>query len=176
VALRLQAGDTPLCAEAFDLPGCGSRRGRFGSVQPRCHRDVRRRSRRFGHDRDRLRRPFQRRTIMPMIAAMRPDLVRKYVLVSCIAPPPGQTIIELMTGVWKELGSAQPAGSGLDMHRAMFCNDMTDAYVQAFMARLGQDHWPTHQAMPQTDWCYDPLADKDSTFMICMQDRALIPA
>jgi pimeloyl-ACP methyl ester carboxylesterase len=177
-ALRLQAGHVPFRAEAFDLPGCGAKRG----VDTSCltNRDV---AAAFaaelaasgmtdiilvGHS--------NAGATLPMIAETCPELVRRFVFLSCIAPAPGQTIVEVMKDVWARLGSGPPgAQDSLALQRNMFCNDMTEAQIPAFLAKLGKDRWPTPQALMESDWCYDHLADKASTFVICMRDRALVP-
>jgi pimeloyl-ACP methyl ester carboxylesterase len=106
------------------------------------------------------------------VAERRPDLVRRYVYVSCIAPPPGETILEVMRPrhVIDTGNTAQNPGARL---RQMFCSDMDEAYASAFMAKLGHDHWPTPQALTETAWRYDHLQNRAATYVMCLQDQAL---
>ena len=173
-ALTLQGGDA-VRATAFDLPGCGAKRGQDTSQL--TVRDV---AGRFvadlaasgmtdivlvGHS--------NAGTIMPLVAEMRPDLIRRYIYVSCMAAPPGQTIREVMAAKPAH-GERSESLSGGRL-REMFCNDMTDDEATAFMAKLGQDSWPTLQALGETDWRYDHLAGKPATYIICLKDQALAP-
>jgi hypothetical protein len=43
------------------------------------------------------------------------------------------------------------------------------------MAKLGFDAWSTLASLQESDWRYDHLADKPSTFVHCLHDRAETP-
>lgn len=171
-ALHAQMPGTGLRAHAFDLPGCGQNRGMDTSAL--SVRDV---AEYFiadlaqadlgpcvlvGHS--------NAGTILPLVAARRPDLVRRFVYISCIAPPPGKTISEVMRPRHAIGNEGEDQATRL---RRMFCNDMAAAQADAFMARLGQDHWPTLRALGETGWDYGHLADRRASYVLCRQDQAL---
>jgi pimeloyl-ACP methyl ester carboxylesterase len=170
-----QQGGGKLRVLAFDHPGCGTRRGQNTSgLTVRDVADV------FiadlldsgmkdivlvGHS--------NAGTILPIVAAKTPHLIRRYVYVSCISPPPGVTIRQVMSEGRNKLVIDDTVSGGRLRH--MFCNDMSPDYADAFMARLGRDSWPTLKALDETEWAYDHLAGKPSTYVICLQDQALPP-
>jgi len=171
-ALEQQGGDE-LRVVAFDHPGCGSKRARDTSglsvddVAEEFVADLLGSGMRdiilVGHS--------NAGTIMPKVAAMAPHLLRRYVYVSCIAPPPGASVRQVMSeGRHNSITRETLSGGRL---RDMFCNDMAPDFADAFMAKLGQDSWPTLRALDETVWAYDHLADKPSTYIICLQDQAL---
>ena len=123
--------------------------------------------------------------ILPIAAALRPDLIRRIVYVTCSAPPPGKSGMELFgTGEqgrrddeigWPGAGGL--AGDPATRARLMFCNDMAQADADAFLARLGDDRWPTLAAVSdERDWPYDHLAAIPSTYIVCLRDLSLPPA
>ncbi|EQB32392.1 hypothetical protein M529_09095 [Sphingobium ummariense RL-3] len=59
--------------------------------------------------------------------------------------------------------------------RLMFCNDMAPAQADAFVAKLGQDHWPP-DALTVSDWRYDHLTECTGTYVLCLADQAVSPA
>lgn len=160
---------------AFDLPGCGRKRD-----QDTSQLTVRAVAEAFvadladsglkdmvlvGHS--------NAGTILPLVAEMRPDLIRRYVYISCIAPPPGESIRGMITKR-RAVAATDDTLSGGRL-QDMFCNDMPEDYSAAFMAKLGFDKWPTLEALNETDWRYDHLADKRATYVICLQDQAEVP-
>ncbi|MET0239038.1 MAG: alpha/beta hydrolase [Sphingobium sp.] len=172
-ALKAQGGER-VRAVAFDMPGCGAKRD--ADVSGLSVRDA---AAVFiadlansgltdiilvGHS--------NAGTILPLVAAQRPDLIRRYVYLSCIAPPPGQSVLDVMRQGRPD--AQQSSISGGKLHD-MFCNDMDPAYAEAFMGKLHSDHWPTPAVLPETDWVYDHLADKATSYIVCMKDRALLP-
>jgi pimeloyl-ACP methyl ester carboxylesterase len=173
-ALGQQLGGVGFRAKAFDLPGCGAKRSQDTSrltvsdVAEAFITDLSQSGLEpcilIGHS--------NAGTILPLVAARRPDLVRRYVYVSCIAPPPGETILEVMRPRHVIDAGAQNPGVRL---RQMFCNDMGEAYAAAFMAKLGHDHWPAPQALTETAWRYDHLQNHPATYVMCLQDQALPP-
>jgi pimeloyl-ACP methyl ester carboxylesterase len=169
-ALRQQGGSA-VNAVAFDLAGCGANRGEDTSaltveqVATRFVEDLAASGMRdivlVGHS--------NAGTIMPIVARQRPDLIRRYVYVSCIAPPPGTSIWEMrMAG--HDLSADRQAM--LDRLRGMFCNDMAPDYAEAFLAKLGFDAWPNLASLQERGWQYDHLAGLPSTYVFCLQDRA----
>ena len=166
-ALGRQMGGAGYRATAFDLPGCGAKQ--WMDVAGLSVSDV---AEDFiadlaasGLENCVLVGHSNAGTILPLVAARRPDLVRRFVYVSCVAPAPGQSVSELM----------RPRhGGGYDL-RQMFCNDMGEAQAAAFLAKLGHDRWPTLPALAETDWDYAPLAGVAASYVICRQDQALTP-
>ena len=111
---------------------------------------------------------------MPSMILARPDLFSRAVLVSCVAPDPGLTTIE-MTGT-KIHGGSHPfndtALSVRDRYRAMFCNDMGHAQAEAFLDKLGPDQWP-RSCYSQSEWRHDHLRDLPVSYVLCLQDAIL---
>lgn len=169
-AMETQLGGAAFQARAFDLPGCGANRHidtsrlSVSDVAEAFTTDLAA----SGLENCILVGHSNAGTIMPRVAELRPDLVRRYVYISCMAAPPGQSISELM-GI-----SAPPAPD--EMHerlRRMFCNDMGEAQTAAFLAKLGADSWPTLPALAETGWRYDHLRDADASYVVCLRDQAL---
>jgi pimeloyl-ACP methyl ester carboxylesterase len=180
-ALHRQTGGEFGRAIALDAPGCGEKRGRntaglnvddvvtdlLADISAAGLRDVVL----VGHS--------QAGTILPRLVEKQPDLFRRLVYVSCIAPLPGQTIMQ-------QLGSSQHGTNQyevgwpfdpktVDPRRRpalMFCNDMTEAEGAAFLSKLGQDTWPA-QSMTASDWRYDHLGSVPSTYVVCLRDGIL---
>ena len=176
-ALHHQAHGATVQAKAFDLPGCGEKRGM--DVSQLTVRDV---AAQFiadlaqadlapcvlvGHS--------NAGTILPLVAGLRPELVRRYVYVSCIAPPPGVTVSEVMRPRHAIADGATGETQAARLRR-MFCNDMDEGQADDFMAKLGHDHWPTLEALNETGWDYEQLADRAASYVICTKDQALPPA
>lgn len=170
-ALKLQAGEE-VCALAADLPGCGLKRD-----QDTTNLTVRDAAASFiedlvtsgmtdivlvGHS--------NAGTILPKVAEVRPDLVRKYVYVSCVVPPEGTSIMQLLRTKPSHVVHDQVPSAG--KLAEMLCSDMAEEDTSQFMAKLGADLWPTLTALDESDWRYDHLHDKNSTYVICLQDQA----
>lgn len=174
-ALERQGGEA-VKVIAFDLPGCGAKRGQDTSklavrdvaaafvadLEASGMRDIML----VGHS--------NAGTILPLVAEMRPDLIRRYIYVSCIAPAPGVSIWD-MKMAHRDMSDGKSAGVSGGRLREMFANDMDPDYADAFMAKLGHDRWPTLDVLHERGWRYDHLADKPATFVICLQDRAETP-
>jgi pimeloyl-ACP methyl ester carboxylesterase len=170
-------------ALALDAPGCGAKRGRDTSavsvadIAAELIADIEAAGLSevvlVGHS--------QAGTILPLLAEARPELFARLVYVSCCAPLPGQTILEMMGSSNRgenpdEVGWIVPlsADSPVERYRAMFCNDMAEAEADAFLARLGQDMWP-RTSIEYRDWDYAHLAAVPSRFILCEQDTSLPP-
>lgn len=174
-ALAQQLGGANFRAQAFDLPGCGGKRN--ADIAQLTVRDVAAvfvsELAQSGLEDCILIGHSNAGTILPIVAALRPDLVRRYVYLSCIVPPPGQSIREVMRPR-HDIGAAPPTDMGARL-RQMFCNDMGQAEADGFLAKLGHDHWPTVQALGETGWRYEQLQDCAATYVICLRDQALPP-
>ena len=59
-----------------------------------------------------------------------------------------------------------------ERYRLMFCNDM-GADTEAFLDKLGKDHWPTLAAVQETNWPYDHLSGMPATYVVCLKDQIL---
>jgi len=166
---------------ALDAPGCGNKRGRnttslgVDDVVTELLADITAKGMRdiilVGHS--------QAGTILPRLAERQPDLFRRLVYVSTIAPPPGQNILQQMGsgrhGSNKdEVGWPFDPGTIEDHQRysLMFCNDMSDAEASAFIDKLGYDSWPM-QTMSASDWRYGHLSRIASTYVVCLRDAIL---
>jgi RimJ/RimL family protein N-acetyltransferase len=87
--------------------------------------------------------------VLPRMAASAPELFRRLVHVSTIAPDPGADVIEMsarrMTDDRSEavnrsfFDEAMPAAERFGLK---FCNDMNPAQASQFLAKLGHDNWP----------------------------------
>lgn len=168
-------------ALALDAPGCGAKRGRdtahldsdavidefLADIEAKQMRDIVL----VGHS--------QAGTILPRLVERRPDLFRRLVYVSCIAPAPGQNIMQQM-GSSLQGSNENEVGWPFDpralepreRYARMFCNDMNTAAADNFLAKLGTDTWPM-QTMTASDWRCDHLSDIPSTYVICLQDQVL---
>jgi pimeloyl-ACP methyl ester carboxylesterase len=109
--------------------------------------------------------------MLPLLAERRPDLFRRIVYVSCAAPLPGQTIVQM---VGEEIGWPLDPETSSDEERwrVMFCNDMAEAQASDFISRLGFDMWPDLVTFG-TEWRYDHLGAVPSTYILCLQDGIL---
>lgn len=166
---------------ALDGPGCGAKRGRdtgamsFDEITRELVADIEASGMSdvilVGHS--------QAGTHLPRMVELRPDLFAALVYVSCIAPDPGLTVIE-MTG--EKIHGTANGGNGhpfLDSslsveerYRAMFCNDMTEAAAAAFVAKLGEDGWPM-ACYGEREWRYDHLQSVPSSYVLCLADAIL---
>ena len=174
-ALRTQAGPQAKCL-ALDAPGCGTKRGRdtsaitFDQITAELVADIQAAGLRdvvlVGHS--------QAGIHMPAVIAAAPELFRRAVFVSCVAPDPGLTVIE-MTGEKIHAGNHpfnDAALSTRDRYRAMFCNDMPDEQAEAFLDGLGADQWPAASYV-ERGWTYDHLGHLPVSYVLCLQDAIL---
>ncbi len=167
---------------ALDVPGCGTRRGRdttdlpFAAIADELLADIEGQGLSdvvlIGHS--------QGGTVMARLAALRPELFRRLVFVSCVAPDAGQTVVDAPMEIH---GTGKTSLSGvfgnpdvpvIEQYRAMFCNDMDEAQAEAFLANLGEDQWPA-SSYAQDQWQYDHLADIPVSYVVCLQDAILTP-
>jgi pimeloyl-ACP methyl ester carboxylesterase len=119
--------------------------------------------------------------ILPRVAAIAPGLIRRLVYLTCTAPPPDTGFRALMgNGLHGENPDkvgwpVDPSTTSADArYRLMFCNDMTEEFATAFLARMGKDEWPM-DVLTRTDHRYDHLASVPSTYVMCLRDNGLPP-
>lgn len=174
-ALARQSGGAARCL-VLDGPGCGTKRGRdtlalsFDAITRELIADVAASGMTgavlVGHS--------QAGVHMPAMIAAAPELFSAAVFVSCVAPDPGLTVIE-MTGE-KIHGGAHPFNDATlsvrDRYRAMFCNDMDPAQAEAFLDKLGEDQWPA-ACYAHRDWAYDHLSSLPVSYVLCLEDAIL---
>ncbi len=180
-ALMAQAGEGAHRALALDGPGCGTKRGRdtsticFDEINRELVQDIEAAGLRdvvlVGHS--------QAGTHMPAMAALRPDLFRQLIFVSCIAPDPGLTVIEMTGKRMREAGDTDGSKALTDesmsmreRYRVMFCNDMALDQTEAFLDKLGHDGWP-RSCYAQSEWHYDHLAGLPASYVLCLRDAIL---
>jgi len=176
-ALQAQSGGAHRCL-ALDGPGCGAKRGidtsayDFDAITAELVGDVEA----AGYADAVLIGHSQAGIHMPAMLALRPGLFRQVIFVTCTAPDPGLTVIQ-MTGERVHKG-AHPFNdtsiSVRDRYRAMFCNEMDADQAEAFLDRLGPDQWPAC-CYSQNEWPYDHLAELPVSFVLCLQDSILPP-
>lgn len=179
-AIAAQSGGAARCL-ALDAPGCGVKRGRdtaalshqdttlelVADIELAGMRDVVL----VGHS--------QAGCNLPLMAQMRPDLFARLVFVSCIAPDPGLTTLEMTANRVQAAGDTAVSRAYLsdtvpwaERYRLMFCNDMAPDETETFLAKLGADQWPA-SAYTQTEWAYDHLAALPVSYVLCLQDAIL---
>lgn len=175
-ALTAQAGAGAHRTLALDGPGCGAKRGRdtsaitFDEITAELVADIEAAGLRdvvlVGHS--------QAGAHMPAMVLLQPDLFRQLIFVTCTAPDPGLTVIQ-MTGerVHKERHPFHDSDLPVrERYRAMFCNDMGPAQADAFLDKLGPDQWPA-ACYAHWHWSYDHLADLPVSYVLCLTDAIL---
>lgn len=179
-ALKAQSGGKVRCL-ALDIPGCGVKRERdtgeivFADIARELAQDIKAAGMNnvvlVGHS--------QAGTVLPAIYAHRPELFAKLIFVSCIAPDPGLTVVEMTAKRMREHGNTEGsralADESLPMrerYRVMFCNDMEPAEADAFLDKLGKDGWPP-SSYDAADWNYDHLAAVPVSYVLCERDAIL---
>jgi pimeloyl-ACP methyl ester carboxylesterase len=174
-ALQAQSGGAARCL-ALDAPGCGTKRGRdtadiaFADITSELVEDIEAAAMQdvvlVGHS--------QAGMHMPAMFALKPDLFSRLIFVSCIAPDPGLTTIE-MTGTRIHGGQHPFSDQSLpvrERYRLMFCNDMVSDQAELFLDKLGPDGWP-RSCYAETDWRYDHLANVPVSYVLCLSDSIL---
>lgn len=167
---------------ALDVPGCGTKRGAdtaetgFDEIVTELLGDIAAAGMReivlVGHS--------QAGTVIPRMAALRPELFRRLIYVSCVAPEPGVDAQAAAANLHEAgdtvLGRAfgNPEVPLREQFRMMFCNDMSAEAGEAFLDKLFQDHWPP-SAYTETAWRYDHLGAIPASYVICLADTILPP-
>lgn len=168
-------------ALALDVPGCGAKRGRdtaaigpdeiaaelVGDIEAAGFGDVVL----VGHS--------QAGTVLPRLLQLRPGLFRRLVYVSCVAPLPGQTVLNHRDsalpsdkgGAVKASPSAAPRDTRAFFLQS-FCNDMSPDQAEDFLGRLGKDSWPD-RSYTATDWRYDHLGATPASYFVSLRDAAV---
>lgn len=182
-AITARSGGRARCL-ALDAPGCGLKRGRdtasiaFDEIARELVADVEAGGLRdvvlVGHS--------QAGMTLPQMAEFAPGLFRKLIFVTCSMPLPGKSTLDQM-GNSRHGESEDEVGWPVDPEtstmeerfRAMFCNDMTPAQADAFLAKLGKDMWPPC-CYAYSDWQTAHLAEMPVTYVHCLKDMALTPA
>ena len=183
-ALAQQMHGREYRAEAFDLPGCGRRRGEDVS-----NLSVREVAEAFAADLAAsgmtdviLVGHSNAGTILPRVALRLPHLIRHIVYVSCLAPAPGQSVRQLVSagpsaGIddsADRTGDRTLVPSRKHLQR-IFCNDMSEEEATRFLSKLGRDMSPTLRSMDEQDWRYDHLQKVSGTYVVCLRDQTLPP-
>lgn len=184
-AIRLQDGSNARRIVALDVPGCGAKRGRdtasidHAAVVEELAGDLDRAGLSgallVGHS--------QGGTVLPRLSAARPDRVARTAYVACFAPPEGQTVTAMM-GTSVHGADPHTVGWPLDpattppneLFKAMFCNDMSTADADAFLATLGSDTWPAACGAVETTWGYAEARAVPAVYVITLRDAILPPA
>lgn len=176
-ALQRQAGAGFGRALVLDVPGCGAKRGRAtealgpDEVAAELHAEIEAAGFRdallVGHS--------QAGTVLPRLIELGPQLFRRAIYVSAIAPLPGQTVMDFRDSLPASDAAATPASLPDDpraLFRTLFCNDMGAAETEVFLAKLGADAWPpaTYTA---SNWRYAHLAETPASYVICLRDAVL---
>lgn len=167
---------------ALDGPGCGAKRGRdtsqltFEEINRELVADIEA----AGFEDVVLVGHSQAGTHLPAMLVLRPGLFRKLVFVTCIAPDPGLTVLEMSAKRMREQGHTAGSNALTDetlpmreRYRIMFCNDMDGRQADAFLDKLGFDQWPA-ACYTWTDWPYDHLAKVPVSYVLC-EDDAILP-
>jgi pimeloyl-ACP methyl ester carboxylesterase len=169
---------------ALDVPGCGAKRARdtsaieFDDIARELIADIDATGMRdvvlVGHS--------QAGMPIPRMVEFAPTLFSRLVYVTCSAPPPGISVLELIGNCLhgeREDNVGYPldprATSFQERFAVMFCNDMSVSDGDAFLAKLGHDNWPM-SSYTYRDWRYDHMGAVRSTYVLCEQDMSLPPA
>jgi pimeloyl-ACP methyl ester carboxylesterase len=181
-ALISQAGSRPIRTLALDVPGCGTKRGRGTSqlgaedVASELISDLERANLKdlvlVGHS--------LAGTLLPLMAAAKPQLFKRLIYISCSAPLPGQSVRTMMGSCirgsnkdeveWPLDPKIHDIQSQLPV---MFGNDMNQEQLASFMSQLGEDQWPEQVSLKVRNWRYDHLDATPSSYVVCLKDNIL---
>jgi pimeloyl-ACP methyl ester carboxylesterase len=146
-ALQSQTGNTATVI-ALDVPGCGTKRSRASEMLD--NNDI---ARELIDDIEQaglsdvvLVGHSQAGQVLPLMAALKPELFRRLIYVSCSIPLVGQTVLQMM-GRGKHDDNDDEVGFPFDpkaealseRYPLMFCNDMSEQQSADFLGKLGQD-------------------------------------
>jgi pimeloyl-ACP methyl ester carboxylesterase len=168
----------------LDVPGCGTKRDRdislldIGDIARELVAEIAAADLQnvvlVGHS--------QAGMLIPRMVECAPASFDRLVYVTCSAPPPGTSIMQLLgEGVHGQRDDC--VGWPLDekttpmteLFREMFCTQMSAHEQDAFLAKLLRDTWPPKTYL-QTDWHYDHLTARPASYVVCDRDRSLPPA
>lgn len=168
-ALRQQTSEAFGRALVLDVPGCGSKRGRstedIGPEQ--IARELLSDLESAGMDEVVLVGHSQAGTILPLMVQLQPRRFRRVIYVSCIAPAPGETVMEFSRTTLRK-----PFEEEAPDFAALFCNDMSSAQSSAFLAKLGRDAWPP-RTYADAPWRYDGLGAIPASYICCLRDATV---
>ncbi len=176
---RLRAGGAQVMA--LDVPGCGTKRGRdidgidVDAIAAELLADIALLDQPIlvGHS--------LAGAILPRMAEQSSGQIGRLVYLSCTAPLADKTFLDQM-GLGLHGANEEQVGWPVDImtssledrYRLMFCNDMTTQDADAFLARLGEDNWPS-DVFERSDWRYDHLRAVPSSYIVCEADQSLPP-
>lgn len=179
-ALRAEGGEKVGVTLALDAPGCGAKRGRMtgGLAMAEVVEEFLAEIEATGAEKFVLVGHSQAGQALPLMARARPELFRRLVYVTCSAPLPGQSVMQMMgTGL-----RGNPAEVGWPLDPAVstqaerfaitFCNDMASDQASDFLSKLGADNWPA-LTYSETGWHYDGLGVVPASYVKCLRDEAL---
>lgn len=179
-AIRQQTNDAVECL-ALDGPGCGSKRERdtagmtFEAVNLELVADIEAAKLvdvvLIGHS--------QAGIHLPAMTAIRPELFSRLIFVAAIAPDPGLSMIDTVreqmldpAQVDNDKPAFDPQLTPMENYRDMFCSDMGPSQTEAFLDRLGDDHWPL-SCSTQNQWSRGHLSNFAVSYIVCWRDRSL---
>lgn len=170
---------------ALDVPGCGTKRERetLGLTVDEVADELLNDIAAAGVGEVILVGHSQSGTMLPVLWARQPPgLIRKLIYLTCCAPLPGQSVLDMMgTGLHgshpDEVGwPLDPATHGKEEQRLLtLCNDMEAGAARDFLARLDQDSWPMAVTI-WPHWCYDHLPGVPASYILCERDGILPPS
>lgn len=169
---------------ALDVPGCGTKRDRdvssldIGDIANELVSEIAASGMQsvvlVGHS--------QAGMLMPRMVEYAPASFERLVFVTCSAPPPGTSIMQLIgEGVQGQrddcVGWAldEKTTPMIELFREMFCTGMTADEQETFLAKLLHDSWPP-KTYTQSDWRYDHLDPGPASYIVCERDKSLPPA
>lgn len=180
----LSAQPDPARCLALDVPGCGTKRDRdtsslgIGDIARELVAEIAASGMQsvvlVGHS--------QAGLLLPRMVEYAPATFERLVYVSCSAPPPGTSIMQLI-GEGLQGQRDDCVGWALDekttpmieLFREMFCTGMSAEEQETFLAKLLHDSWPP-KTYTQSDWRYDHLTSPPASYVLCARDRSLPPA
>ena len=180
-AMRRQDDGTLGQLLTLDVPGCGSKRQQRTDSLTIQHvaADLVADIEKAGLTQVVLVGHSQAGQVLPFMARLRPDIFRQLVYVTCSAPLPGQTVLQMMGDSRRGTSStevgwpADPLTAGMSKAAAtLCCNDMNPEQASAFLAKLGKDMWPL-QTYSETGWHYEDLGSVRANYVVCLKDVAL---
>ncbi|MFI5510432.1 alpha/beta fold hydrolase [Mycobacterium sp. NPDC051804] len=168
---------------ALDVPGCGTKRDRdtasldMGDIARELVAEIAESGMQsivlVGHS--------QAGMLMPRMVECASATFERLVYVTCSAPPPGTSIMQLIgEGVQGErddcVGWAldEKTTPMIELFREMFCTGMSADEQEAFLSKLLHDSWPP-KTYTQADWRYEHLIAQPASYVVCGRDKSLPP-
>ena len=166
---------------ALDVPGCGTKRDRdissldVGDIARELVAEIAASGMQsvvlVGHS--------QAGMLIPRMVEYAPTTFSRLVYVTCSAPSPGKSIMQLI-GEGLQGRREDCVGWPLDekttpiteLFREMFCTGMAPDEQETFLAKLLHDSWPP-KTYTQSDWHYDHLTAPPASYILCDRDKSL---